>query len=121
MLNIKELFNKELKDFKFHIKYTNSGCRIWIGSNKTKYYAGGYGYDKESSVLAKMINDLIGKKNYGNAYTGRFNIGKRFLSSGIGFEAIKQALNNIGIKLEKVYNGYDFDLYYIDFKCMKDE
>lgn len=62
--NLKEVFNEygRNKEFKFEILFSNSGvARIYINDRKTKYVAGGYGYDKVSSVIATMINDLIGK------------------------------------------------------------
>jgi len=123
MLNLKKLFNEHpyiWKDFKFHIKYTNSGCRIYINESKTKYYVGGWGFDKESSVIAEMVNDLIGTKDYGAMYTGAYT-GERLLSYGLGFESVKNALEYIGVKLEKIYSGDNFDVYYIDFRSMKDE
>ena len=51
--------------FKFEIIFSNSGvARIYINDRKTKYNADGYGYDKTSSVIASMVNDLIGEQPY---------------------------------------------------------
>jgi len=111
----KEFSSKYWKKFKFHIKFGNTGvARIWINDIKTKYYVSGYGYDKESAVIAKMINDLIGSQDYGNCYTGGIK-GKRMLSHGIGFEAVKYAFEYIGGKLEMLYWSKDIYVYEIDF------
>jgi len=100
-------------NFKFEVRYSKSGvARIYIGNRKTKYYAGGYGYDKESQVIANMINDLTisnckyNKNIYGN------NVRK--LSGATGFNSIANSFNaKRGCKLRKIYNGYDSDIYEI--------
>jgi hypothetical protein len=59
------------KGFKFEIVYSKNGiARIYAGDRKTKYTASGYGYDKKSSVLATMINDLIGVQAYDESIYG---------------------------------------------------
>ena len=72
--DLKKLFNEGFgwtKDFKFEIIFSNSGvARIFINDKKTKYKASGYGYDKVSSVIASMINDLIEKQPYNSEIYG---------------------------------------------------
>ena len=101
-------------EFKFEVIYSKRGvARIYIGDRATNYTAGGYGYDKESSVIANMINDLLidnpkyNKNVYGN-YKGRS------LSHGVGFHVIKGSFETKrGNKLEKIYSGMNSDVYYI--------
>ena len=122
--NIKEVF-KEYgwgKGFKFHIKWSNSGvAKIFINDRPTKYKANGYGYCKESSVIATMINDLIGKQPYnpdiygnsGNYYKGE---SLHHLSGGTGFDSIQDSFQSLqGAKLVKLYWGTDFNVYEITF------
>ena len=115
-INIKELVKEYVwwNKFKFEITYSNAGvARIYIGDRKTKYYAVGYGYNKESSVIAQMINDLTindckyNKKIYGNN-------GKKLSQGGVGFDSIKKSFNaKKGCKLEKIHNGFKSDVYQI--------
>lgn len=110
--------------FKFEIIFSNSGvARIFIGNRKTKYFANGYGYDKESSVIANMINDLIGKqaynKNiYGNSCNYSHNIETTgILCGGTGFGSIKESFESIeGFKLTQIYSGVNSSVYEVKFK-----
>lgn len=114
--NIKEEFNQYgwNKGFKFEIVYSKSGvARIFINDRKTKYYASGYGYDKESTVLSNMINDLIGVQNYNNEIYGNRN---GLLSYGVGFDSIKKSFESIeGNKLNRLYYGVNSNIYEITF------
>ena len=90
------------KDFKFEIIFSNSGvARIFINDIKTKYTASGYGYDKISSVIATMINDLIGKQPYNFEIYGNSGNYKEegetvfLLSGGVGFGSIKESFESI--------------------------
>jgi len=118
--NLKKEFEKGYcRKFKFHIKYGTTGvARIWINDRKTKYFVNGYGYDKESSVIAEMINDLISFKDYGDYYTGG-GTGERLISHGIGFDSLKGAFEYIGGKLEKLYWCNDIYVYEINFTNVK--
>ena len=121
--NIKSVFKEYWsKGFKFHIKWSNTGvARIFIGDRPTKYKASGYGYCKESSVIATMINDLIGEQpynpdTYGNS--GNYNKDKSLyhLSGGVGFGSIQESFQSLeGAKLTKLYSGSDFNVYEITF------
>ena len=84
--------------FKFEIIFSNSGvARIYINDIKTKYKAAGYGYDKTSNVIAKMINDLIGEQLY-------------------DFDSIKKSFENIaGNELNQIYSGKNSNVYEIKF------
>lgn len=125
--DLKKAFNEKCygwdKGFKFEIIFSNSGvARIFIGDRKTKYAAGSYGYDKTSTVIANMINDLIGeqpynKEVYGN--TGNYCKDKEayFLSGGVGFGSIKDSFESIeGNKLVSIYSGVNSSIYEITFK-----
>ena len=100
--------------FKFEIVWSNTGvARIWINDRKTKYSAGGYGYCKESAVLGKMINDLIGQQNYDEQVYGNY---KGLLSQGgVGTESIINSFETIGGKLEKLYSGKSSNVFSIKF------
>ena len=115
--NLKKVFNDGYgweKGFKFEIIWGKTGvARIWINDRKTSYTAGGYGYDKESSVIARMINDLIGKQPYNpNIYGNRDG----FLSGGTGLSSIENSFESVnGYKLTKLYSGKDSNVYEIKF------
>lgn len=122
--NIKEVFKEYnwSKGFKFHIKWSNTGvAKVYINDRPTKYKASGYGYCKESSVIATMINDLIGEQPYnpeiyGNS--GNFNKDKSLhhLSGGTGFGSIQDSFQSLqGAKLVRLYSGNDFNVYEITF------
>lgn len=116
--NLKEIFSAGYgweNGFKFEIVYSKNGvARIYAGDRKTKYTAGGYGYDKKSSVLATMINDLIGKQPYNeNIYGNRTG----FLSGGVGFSSIKESFESVnGFKLDEIYSGFNGQVFEITFK-----
>ena len=115
------------KDFKFEIVFSNSGAaRIFINDRKTKYSASGYGYDKISSVIATMINDLIGKQPYNPTIYGNSGNYKKedetefFLSSGVGFNYIKESFESIeGNSLNQIYSGKNSNVYEIKFNQVK--
>lgn len=116
--NLKELFENKTygwnKGFKFEIIFSNSGvARIYIGDRKTEYSAGGYGYEKTSAVIAKMINDLIGSQNYSPETYGNMD---GLLSPGTSFEAIQRSFESIqGNKLDQIYSGKNSNIYQITF------
>ena len=111
------------KDFKFEIKFSNSGvARIYINDRKTKYKADGYGYDNISSVIATMVNDLIGKQPYNFEIYGNSGNYKKegetefYLSGGVGFSSIKESFESIaGNELNQIYSGKDSNVYEIKF------
>ncbi|WBC28523.1 hypothetical protein TPMD03_5 [Thiohalocapsa phage LS06-2018-MD03] len=108
---------------KFEVIYSKSGvARIYISDRMTSFKAGGYGYCKESSVIAKFINELIGSQNYnpkiyGNRRVYNGNVGKYYkykatLSGGTGFNSIQASFNSLkGCKLTKLYSGVNSDVY----------
>ena len=111
------------KDFKFEIIFSNSGvARIYINDRKTKYNASGYGYDKVSSVIASMVNDLIGEQPYNSEIYGNSGNYKKegetefHLSGGVGFGSIKDSFESItGNELNQIYSGKNSDIYEIKF------
>lgn len=116
IFNVKEVFNQYNwdKGFKFEIIFSKSNvARIYINNRKTKYTAGGYGYDKISSVIATMINDLIGTQPYNLDVYGNRN---GFLSHGTGFESIQESFESIeGNELKQIYSGLNSNVYEIKF------
>ena len=116
--NLKEVFNEGYgwdKGFQFEIVWSKTGvARIYIGDRKTSYNTGGYGYDKESSVIATMINDLIGVQAYDSKVYGNRD---GFLSGGTGFDSIKRSFESVGgYKLERIYSGLNRNVYSIKLK-----
>lgn len=115
------------KDFKFEIIFSNSGvARIYINDRKTKYNATGYDYDKISSVIATMVNDLIGKQPYSSTIYGNTGKYKKegetefYLSSGVGFNSIKNSFESIeGNSLNQIYSGKNSNIYEIKFNQVK--
>lgn len=102
------------KDFKFEIVFSKSGvARIYINNRKTQYTAGGYGYDKVSTVISNMINDLLGVQDYNiNIYGNRNGL----LSHGVGFESTKESFESIaGNELKQIYSGKESNVYEIKF------
>ena len=112
------------KDFKFEIIFSNTGvARIFINDKKTKYKAAGYGYDKTSTVLAKMINDLLGEQPYNFEIYGNSGNYKKegetefHLSGGVNFDSIKKSFESIaGNELNQIYSGKNSSVYEIKFK-----
>ena len=125
--NLKELFESISygwnRGFKFEIIFSNNGvARIYIGDRKTEYYANGGGYDKISTVIASMVNDLIGKQPYNFEIYGNSGNYKKegetefFLSSGVGFSSIKDSFESIkGNELNQIYSGKNSNVYQITF------
>ena len=111
------------KDFKFEIIFSNSGvARIYINDRKTKYNANGYGYDKVSSVIASMINDLVGMQPYNSEIYGNSGNYKKecetefHLNGGVGFSSIKDSFESIaGTELNQIYSGKNSNVYEIKF------
>ena len=127
--DLKKLFTDKMygwdKDFKFEIIFSNSGvARIYINDRKTKYNASGYGYDKTSSVIASMINDLVGVQPYNPTIYGNNGNYKKegemgfYLSrGGVGFSSIKDSFERIaGNELNQIYSGKNSNVYEIKFK-----
>ena len=111
------------KGFKFEIIFSNSGAaRIYINDRKTKYNANGYGYDKTSSVIASMVNDLLGAQPYNFEIYGNSGNYKKegetefHLSSGVNFDSIKKSFESItGNELNQIYSGKNSNIYEIKF------
>lgn len=117
VFNLKNVFNESYgwnKGFDFEIVWGKTGtARVWINDRKTSYTAGGYGYDKESAVIATMINNLLGEQSYDEKIYGNR---KGFLSGGVGFDSIKKSFESVkGYELEKLYSGQQSNVYKIKF------
>ena len=124
--DLKKLFSEGYgwnEGFKFEIKFSNSGvARIYINDRKTKYSASGYGYDKTSSVIASMVNDLIGEQPYNFEIYGNSGNYKKegettfLLSGGVGFGSIKDSFeSSAGNELTQIYSSKNSDIYEIKF------
>ncbi len=100
------LANEYGKNFKFEVRFSKSGkVTICIGEQKTKYTVGGWGYDKISAVIAKMINDIT-------VNDCKYNNGKKLCQGGAGMSALIDSFNNKrGCKLEYIYGGIDSIVY----------
>lgn len=116
--NLKRVISENPTDwnsFKFALVYKKTSYRwcprIYVGDRKTKYHARGCGYDKESAVIAEMINDICGEVRYNKKIYGSYD---GYLAGGTGFEAIKESFESKrGNKLVKLYSGAEFDVYEI--------
>ena len=120
--NLKECIKEypHWNTFKFEVVYSKAGvARIYVGERKTKYSTGGCGYDKESAVIAKMINDIVvDKYKYNKNCYG--TDGVTLSQGGVGFNSIKTAFESVkGNKLEKIYLGKASDVYEITFSNLK--
>lgn len=103
---------------KFEVVYSNKGvARIYINDRKTKYNAGGYGYCKESSVIAEMVNDLIEVQAYNPEVYGNRN--GLLSQGGVGVSSLQESLKSIGVSLEQIYSGKDSNVYRLDLSTIK--
>ena len=103
---------------KFEVVYSNKGvARIYINDRKTKYNASGYGYCKESSVIAEMINDLIEVQAYNPEVYGNRN--GLLSQGGVGVSSLQESLKSIGVSLEQIYSGKDSNVYKLDLSSLK--
>jgi hypothetical protein len=90
-----------------------------------KYYASGWGYDKESTVIAELFNDYMKYKLYqvwpGSAPYGIY-YGKdktesqpgderKSFNGGVGVECYYKVCEFIGGKFEHIASGKTFDVY----------
>ena len=115
--NLKEVMKKmpeHWNNFKFEIVFSKSGvARIYINDRKTKYNAGGYGYDKISTVIPNMINDIINIQDYDSNIYGNRN---GLLSYGVGFSSTKESFESLkGCRLNEIYSGLNSLVYDITF------
>ena len=102
---------------KFEVFYSNKGvARIYINDRKTKYNAGGYGYCKESSVIAEMVNDLIEVQAYNPEVYGNRN--GLLSQGGVGVSSLQESLKSIGVSLEQIYSGKDSNVYKLDLSTI---
>ena len=101
---------------KFEVVYSNKVARIYINDRKTKYNAGGYGYCKESSVIAEMINDLIEVQAYNPEVYGNRN--GLLSQGGVGVSSLQESLKSIGVKLEQIYSGKNSNVYSLNLSTI---
>jgi hypothetical protein len=124
--NEAEKNQKPVKEITFSIEWSKGGnptleARAYHVDGSTSYVkarAGGYGYCKESTVIAEAFNSLLKYKLYQieniealpygiyinrNQYTG--------YSGGIGVSCYYSIAELIGGKFEKLASGKTFDAY----------
>lgn len=102
---------------KFEVVYSNkSAARIYINDRKTKYNAGGYGYCKESSVIAEMVNDLIEVQAYNPEVYGNRN--GLLSQGGVSVSSLQKSLKSIGVNLEQIYSGKNSNVYRLDLSTI---
>lgn len=91
------------KGFQFEVKYSKRGiARIYVNGNKTKFLASRWAYNKESYVIAEMINDLAWGQNYN---------GMRWLDYNADFAEIKAIFESLeGNKLNKLGDSNFYEI-----------
>tara|TARA_R100001594_G_scaffold40009_1_gene71843 strand:+ start:5190 stop:5600 length:411 start_codon:yes stop_codon:yes gene_type:complete len=123
--------NFKLRTLKF--TWTNSGVVriVNLRGEKTKYHAGGYGYDKQGTCLAELINDhftnelkkLDSKDYYGlshyNTKTNKYQrksskYTRSSVNGGCGFGSMENILNKIGFNLRFIYEDKDCTMYRLE-------
>ena len=119
MFNLKELVNtmEVWRKFKFSVEFNRNGARIYVGNKKTKYFVKGYGYDKTSALIGRMVNDLIGEQAYNKEVYG--NDGMYLSEGGVGIDSIITSLKTIGIELKYIYSGKLYNVFEIDLSKLK--
>jgi hypothetical protein len=114
-------------------RWSNAGvCRIYdLRGDKTKFYAGGYGYDKQGTCLAGLMNhyfnDELKKLDSGKFYglhhynSKSYKRQKRsskhtrsYVDGACGFESMRTILNKIGFKLTFVYEDNSSNIYRLE-------
>ena len=114
MFDLKNLVKKveAWREFKFSVEFTKNGARVYVGETRTKYFVKGYGYDKASALIGKMVNDLIGEQEYNKEVYG--NDGMFLSEGGVGVDSIIASLKTIDVKLKHIYSGKTYDVFEID-------
>jgi len=114
MFNLKELLKtmEAWRKFKFSVEFTKSGARVYVGDRRTNYFVKGYGYDKTSALIGRMVNDLIGEQEYNKEVYG--NDGMLLSEGGVGVDSIIASLKTIDVKLKHIYSGKTYDVFEID-------
>ena len=137
-MNKKERKQFLLDNWKFttlNFKWSKSGvCRIYdIRSDKTRFYAGGYGYDKKGTCLAEFMNHYFNdelKKLDSSKFYGLTHYNKKtnkrikkstintstYLDGACGFESMTPVLEKIGFKLEFILESDNNIVYQLKSK-----
>ena len=127
-----------IKNWKFqtlNFKWSRSGiCHLYNKrSEKTSFYAGGYGYDKKGTCLAGLINhyfnneikklktsDFYGLTHWNTKTKKRQNTSSKFTKSSVdgacGFSTMERILNKIGFKLNFVLESNNQIVYTLESK-----
>ena len=141
----KQFLQDNFKISTLNFKFSNSGaCRIYnFRGEKTSFYAGGYGYDKQGSCLASLMNhyfkdelkklkscvntEAFQRRNgfYGlhhyNIKSGKYQ--KRsskntrtHVDGACGFNSMKSILYEIGFTLKFIYEDKQSNIYRMEAK-----
>lgn len=135
---IKEFLREHWRLSTLCFKWSNSGvCRIYDRrGDKTKFYAGGYGYDKKGTCLSQLMNKyfrnelekLNSSKFYGlthynskaHKYQKRSSKHtKSYVDGACGFECMITILNKIGFTMQYVYENNNSIIYILKSKGVK--
>lgn len=129
----------DVKELEIHIDWVKS--RVW-GMNphatcyielkngsffsKNGFAESGCGYDKESSVVAQLCNDILSGMLYRALNNKRkrkkipYGISNRgffpYFEGGVGMSCYKDVFEYLGGKMEHVVNRPNYDFYKITFK-----
>ena len=119
MFDLKKLVNttEAWRKFKFSVEFNRNGARVYVESRRTKYFVKGYGYDKTSALVGRMVNDLIGEQKYNKEVYG--NDGMFLYEGGVGVDSIAASLKTIGVELKHIYPGKMYDVFEIDLSKLK--
>lgn len=93
--------------FAIHYNYRASGmvARVYLGTRRTPFFAGGYGYDKESAALGKFMYYYFNDNPESEAPSR---------PNGQGFASCEKYAKYFGYKLTKLYDGYGVDVYRLE-------
>lgn len=95
-----------METFKIELKRTRAkdgtkNVRLYINGEKTKYFAKGYGYDKDLDVFCQFIKDNFNDNN------------SQFKSIDFGMNYVEQFLISINAEFEKIKVDKNRELYFL--------
>lgn len=116
---------KPVKDIKINIEWSKQGnpmCIAWVTylDNSSNYFtakAGGYGYCKESTVIAEIFNYCLAYKLYEmhevekKPYGINFYNNKYYFAGAVGTSCYYNISEFIGGTFEKIASGKTFDAF----------
>jgi hypothetical protein len=125
---------KPVKSIKMNIEWSkqfNPTCEAWVNYEDGtvevfKSRAAGWGYCKESTVIAEIFNNCLGYKLYefhdqliqlGENKPYGISLGRSYpyFAGGVGTSCFFRVVDFIGGKFEKVASGKTFDAFRVTF------